>query len=173
MSSPRREELLTRAYEYVLAHNMTDLSLRPLAAAIGTSPRVLLFLFDSKDGLIAAVLGRARSAELEFLRQIAPADLAATLRATWDWLAGPAHRPLLRLWLESYTRSITDPAGPLSGFAATTVADWLAVLAATGATPAECTHALALLRGGLLDLLATGDTERITEAVHHGVSGPS
>lgn len=165
MPSGRREELLTRAYEYVLAHNITDLSLRPLAAAIDSSPRVLLFLFDSKDGLLRAVLDRARAEELAFLNQIDTTDLAAVLHATWQWLANPAHRPLLTLWLESYTRSLTDPAGPWSGFAARTVQDWLDVLSHTGATEAHCTHALALLRGALLDLLATGDTERITAAL--------
>src|SRR5262249_61393716 len=46
-SSPRREELLERAYLYALDHGLADLSLRPLAAAIGTSPHAPLFLFCS------------------------------------------------------------------------------------------------------------------------------
>ncbi len=66
-SSPRRKELLERAYQYALAHGLADLSLRPLAAAIGSSPRVLLFLFGSKDGLVRALLARARADELAFL----------------------------------------------------------------------------------------------------------
>jgi len=54
--SARQEELLDRAYAYVLTHGISDLSLRPVAAAIGSSPRVLLYLFGSKDGLIRALL---------------------------------------------------------------------------------------------------------------------
>ncbi|MEX3648859.1 TetR family transcriptional regulator, partial [Mycolicibacterium porcinum] len=50
--SARKIELLEAAYRYALAHGLGDLSLRPLAAAIGSSPRVLLFLFGSKDGLV-------------------------------------------------------------------------------------------------------------------------
>ena len=46
--SPRRDELLERAYRYVLQHGLGGMSLRPLAAAVGSSPRVLLFLFGSK-----------------------------------------------------------------------------------------------------------------------------
>jgi AcrR family transcriptional regulator len=66
--SPRREELLAKAYAYVLANGIGDLSLRPLAAAINSSPRVLLYLFGSKDGLIRALLARARQSEMAYLR---------------------------------------------------------------------------------------------------------
>ncbi len=68
--SPRKEELLERAYGYVLEHGIADLSLRPLAAAIGSSPRVLLFLFGTKDGLIRELLARARADELAFLARV-------------------------------------------------------------------------------------------------------
>jgi len=47
--SPRQDELLELAYRYVLAHGLADMSLRPLARAIGSSPRVLLYLYGSKD----------------------------------------------------------------------------------------------------------------------------
>ena len=62
--SARQGELLELAYQYALQHGLTDLSLRPLAMAIGSSPRVLLFLFGSKDGVIRALLGRARARPL-------------------------------------------------------------------------------------------------------------
>src|SRR5688572_9693564 len=75
----RRKELLESAYAYVRDHGIAELSLRPLAAAIGSSPRVLLFLFESKDGLIRALLARAREDELA---RLAPeATLAATAEA--------------------------------------------------------------------------------------------
>src|SRR6185503_10775235 len=110
---------------------LSDLSLRPLAAAIGSSPRVLLFLFESKDGLVKALLARARAEELALLEGLpASAGLAAASEAVWRWLSADAHRPLLRLWVEAYARSLLDTSGPWSGFAAATVADWLAVLAA-------------------------------------------
>ena len=183
MAGERREELLELAYGYVRSHGITSLSLRPLAAAIGSSPRVLLFLFGSKDGLVRALLDRARADELALLRGLPsssagpsagfPAGLSAAGGAVWEWLSDEAHRPLLRLWLEAYARSLVDPAGPWSSFAAATVADWLTVLA--GAQPAgerdtpdgiaRRTAALAILRGALLDLLATGDTARTTAAV--------
>jgi AcrR family transcriptional regulator len=171
--SARRNELLEAAYRYVLAHGLADLSLRPLAAAIGSSPRVLLYLFGSKDGLVRALLARARSEELELLENLSgrgPCALEEAAGLLWDWLADPGRRALLRLWVEGYARSLIDPGGPWGGFAAATVEDWLAVLATMqgpggrdGAR--ERTAVLAILRGALLDLLATGDEERVTAAV--------
>src|SRR5689334_15962916 len=130
MAGQRREELLELAYAYVRSHGIAELSLRPLAASIGSSPRVLLFLFGSKDGLVRALLDRARADELALLRELpSAAGLPAASWAVWGWLSDEAHRPLLRLWLEAYARSLVDTGGPWSAFAAATVADWLDVLA--------------------------------------------
>ena len=186
VSSPRREELLDSAYRYALEHGLADLSLRPLAAAIGSSPRVLLFLFGSKDGLVRELLAKARADELGYLAREAAADgdgLDAMVAATWRWLAAEPVRPLLTLWTEAYGRSLVEPGGPWSGFARQSVADWLDVLAgaeprrlandpqtgtedpALAAPDGDRTLALAVLRGCLLDLLATGDTARVDAAV--------
>jgi AcrR family transcriptional regulator len=171
----RKEELLELAYGYVREHGLTQLSLRPLAAAIGSSPRVLLFLFGSKDGLVRALLARARRDELRLLAETGPADgLADAGAQVWAWLSDPRHRPLLTLWVEAYARSLIETDGPWSGFASETVADWLDVLARaqppesrdTEHAKAERTAILAVLRGALLDLLATGDTTRTTTAVN-------
>lgn len=176
--SARRVELLEAAYRYALENGLADLSLRPLAAAIGSSPRVLMFLFGSKDGLVRALLARARADELALLGQLgadgqdsSPSLEQATARV-WSWLRAPEHRPLLRLWAEAYARSLVEPDGAWAGFAAATVADWLDVLARCGPAgegdadhTARCTLALAVLRGCLLDLLATGDDARVDAAL--------
>jgi len=176
-SSPRRPELLEAAYVYALSNGLAGLSLRPLAAAIGSSPRVLLFLFGSKEGLIRALLARAREDELAYLGTLRgqPDDpgLAAAGRDVWAWLAAPAHHALLVLWTEGYARSLLGEPGPWAEFAAETVSDWLGLLAARQAAGRRATLAgedertllLAVLRGALLDLLATGDTARVTRAV--------
>ena len=177
MTGGRREELLELAYAYVRDHGLAEVSLRPLAAAIGSSPRVLLFLFGSKDGLLRALLARARADELSLLDRRLPDGLAAAGRAVWHWLADERHRPVLRLWVEAYTRSLIETDGPWADFAAATVRDWLEVLARaqpaadrdTAAGLAQRTAVLALLRGALLDLLATGDAARTTAAVERGL----
>jgi AcrR family transcriptional regulator len=175
--SARQDELLELAYQYVLAHGLTDMSLRPLAKAIGSSPRVLLFLYGSKDALIRALLDRARADELAAIasfRKTGKGDgLAESARQVWDWLSAPDHRLLLGLWVEAYARSLVDPDGPWGGFAAQTVQDWLGLLASTqpparrhsAAGAAERTAVLGLLRGAMLDLLATGDLTRTSASV--------
>ena len=171
--------MLERAYAYSLTHGLADLSLRPLAAEIGSSPRVLLFLFGSKDGLIRALLARARSDELALLTALTaqyddqPPGLEVVARELWTWLAADEHRPLMKLWVEAYGRSLVAPDGPWADFARSTVDDWLELLASvqpaaerrTSRGRARRTGVLAILRGALLDLLATGDTDRTTAAV--------
>lgn len=179
--SARHAELLDLAYRYTLEHGLADLSLRPLAAAVGSSPRVLLYLFGSKEGLVRALLTRARTDELDLLARLReataekhPTGLDVVAAEVWRWLAAEDHRALLTLWVEGYARSLVDPDGPWGGFARATVEDWLQVLAAaqplqerpTPAGAAQRTLVLGVLRGALLDLLATGDLDRTTAAVH-------
>ena len=173
--SSRKAELLELAYAYVLERGLSGMSLRPLADAVGSSAGVLLFCFGSKDGLVRAVLARARQDELALLSPPGghSGDLAEVAARTWTWLVAPEHQGLLRLWVEVYGRSLVDPDGPWGGFARQTVDDWLGVLAAaqparrrrSKAGEAERTLVLAVLRGALLDLLATGDRARTTAAV--------
>ena len=177
--SARKRQLLDAAYDYVMERGLTELSLRPLAEAIGSSPRVLLFLFGSKDGLVHALLDCARADELALLADVeTKGGLAEVGRRVWRWLAHPDHRRLLTLWAEGYARSLVNPAGPWADFARRTVQDWLDILAAaqparrrrTARGAAERTLLLAVLRGALLDLLATGDIARTTAAVNAHLS---
>src|ERR1019366_6149629 len=180
-ASPRRAELLDLAYRHVLAHGLADLSLRPLARAIGSSPRVLLYLFGSKNGLVRAILDRARRDELAAIGSIRSKQPSPDLRTgaiqLWRWLAAPEHRNVLKLWVEAYGLSLIEPTGPWANFARTTVKDWLDLLGSQQSPqrrlsregPAERTAVLALLRGAMLDLLATGDRNRTTQAVESSV----
>jgi AcrR family transcriptional regulator len=179
-ASARQQELLQRAYEYVLQHGLMTLSLRPLAQAIGSSPRVLLFLFGSKEGLVQALLARARVAELAFLAQMRrPDDFDSVVRRVWEWLVAKEHRPMLVLWLETYAHSLVEPEGAYGQFALRTVDDWLELLAThqtpqhrrTRAGANERALALAVLRGAMLDRLASGDEVRTTALVEAHLSG--
>jgi hypothetical protein len=128
---------------------------------------------------VQALLARARADELAMLSDVDfGGGLAEVGQRVWRWLTHPDHRRLLTLWAEGYTRSLVHPAGPWADFAQRTVRDWLDILGAaqparlrrTARGAAERTLLLAVLRGALLDLLATGDLARTTAAVQAHLS---
>ena len=82
--SGRRDELLAAATDFVLEHGLIGLSLRPLAAALGTSDRMLLYHFAGKDDLVAAVLHRSNDRSIAIIEAL-PA-------------AGSVHAEVLALW---------------------------------------------------------------------------
>jgi AcrR family transcriptional regulator len=173
--SGRREELLSLAYDYVLERGLAGVSLRPLAAATGTSPRVLLYLFDSKDGLVRELLAKARHQHLALLTStLSGAEIHGVddlVHVIWRLLAAPEQRGLVRLTYEAFLMSLQRDPGPWAGFAEEQIGDWLAVLRSVlpdetaGQSEALATRALAVVRGLLLDLLATGDIDRIARSL--------
>jgi len=167
--SPRRAELLERTLDYATRTNLSELSLRPLAAEIGSSPRVLIYLFGSKDGLLREVLAAARARQLAVVTRAMEdsAEPGDVLGRLWAWISRPDNAGVARLFFECYSRSLGG-GEPWATFAADSVRDWEPPLrriltASNGAAPpeAEVTLTLATLRGLLLDLLATGEAERI------------
>ena len=48
----KRRHLLDRTVDYVYEHGIANLSLRPLAKALGVSAAILLYHFTSKDQLV-------------------------------------------------------------------------------------------------------------------------
>ncbi len=177
--SSRKVELVDAVYAYALEHGLAGASLRPVAEGIGSSTGVLRFLFGSKEGLVRAVLDRARADEVAMLATLpTDRDLRAVADEVWAWLADPRHAPVLRLWVESYATSLGDPDGPWGDFARRTVDDWLALLARaqppavrrSPAGAAQRSAVLAVLRGGMLDLLATGHSARVTRAVRDAIA---
>jgi len=171
----RRSTLLAAATEHVLDHGMADLSLRPLAQALSTSPRMLLYHFGTKEQLVSEILATARVHQAELTaewmaeqRDLGPADL---LRRFWRWQTDK-HRPFLRLFFEVYGLALQQPAR-FPGFPADAVKDWLpfiqAALERAGVPDAEAqiaaTMVIAGYRGLLLDALATNDITRATAAL--------
>ena len=162
----RRSELLATLLAYSATHGLSEVSLRPLAAAVGSSPRMLLYFFGSKQGLVRAVHQHARDEQLRLLTDTLAGcrDRTDALRALWRWLRDPAHHNVIRFFFESYARSLHADE-TWGGFGEASVRDWLPPLReALGGSDAEATLTLAALRGLVLDLLATGDRERVDAA---------
>jgi AcrR family transcriptional regulator len=170
----RRAKTLGAAADYVLEHGLAGLSLRPLASALGTSTRMLLYDFASKEELIMAVLAEVRRREAGMLAghvSISGASGPELVRAVWDWASHAGRAPFMRLFFEVYVDAMAHP-GTYSRQGQAMVTEWLdqfgAVLAgslAGAADPSSATLVIAVLRGLLLDRLSTGDEERTDRAL--------
>jgi AcrR family transcriptional regulator len=170
-----RERLLRAAGEYVAAHGVGDLSLRGLAAAIGTSHRMLIYHFGSKEDLLIEVIRgveedqRQRLAELDIDPSRSPTEI---LRQLWHHLSDPALWPNERLFFEMYGQALQGRPHT-AHFLDDIVESWLEPIAALrieqGIPPrvarAQARVDLAVTRGLLLDLLATGDRKGVDAAM--------
>jgi AcrR family transcriptional regulator len=161
-----------------------DLSLRGLAAAVGTSHRMLIYHFGSKEGLLIAVVRtmeeRQRAVladlerELDADRGLSPAD---AFRRFWQRLADPALWPAERLFFELYGQALQGRPGT-TPFLDGIVDNWLDPLTESagryGVPPEQArTHArlgLAVARGLLLDLLATGNRAEVDAAMERFIA---
>ncbi len=84
----RRDLLAEGACDYVLERGLIGLSLRPLAAALGTSDRMLLYHFGTREALIAEVLRRSADRSVAALQALpAEDDVATGVQTLWQ-----AHR---------------------------------------------------------------------------------
>lgn len=105
----RQNDVLGPLAEHVLEHGLAAASLRPLAAAAGTSDRMLLYYFGDKESLIGAVLARIAADMLLRLERALPdastRPFASLLADLWSAAASPELRPYMVVWLEAATLS--------------------------------------------------------------------
>jgi AcrR family transcriptional regulator len=170
-----RARLLAATLRYVHDHGIGDISLRELAAAIGTSHRMLIYHFGSKEGLLVAVIQAMEAQQLESLAGLdADPDLdpADTIRELWRRLADPALWPHERLFFEVYGQALQGRSGTVSlldGIIESWLEPGTAYWTERGLTPAEARArarlGLAVVRGLLLDLLATQDRDGVDAAI--------
>jgi AcrR family transcriptional regulator len=161
------EQLLDACTDFALAHGLPD-RLAPFAAATGTSTRMLLYHFGTRDGLRRAVLLRARERQRvqfgELLRVRTDEPYLVTVRRAWSEITGRRGRPYLAM----FGRLREDAEQQLwPGFRRDATTDWLGPLEdglRSLGLPHQATLMLAVIRGLIMDLEATGDTGRIDHA---------
>ena len=159
----RRLELLDAAVDYVVAHGIADMSLRPLAVALGTQAPVLLHHFGSKEQLVVEILDRVRDRLRALGREAESDQYRSGLGAVWAWVSHPDQGQLMRLFFEVYGLALRHP-NRYSNFLGHTVHDWLDEPMAA-VDDISATLAIATVTGLLLDLLTTNDRARIDNAM--------
>ena len=170
-----RERLLEGAIDYVAQNGLADVSLRALAAALGTSHRMLIHHFGSKEGLWVEIVRTVEARQRELLGQILPdagQPIAEAMRAWWKHISDPSLWPNERLFFEIYGQALQGRPHTtelLDGI----VDDWLdpvtEINVALG-VPRDLARAharlgVAVTRGLLLDLLATRDAAGVDAAM--------
>lgn len=161
--------MLDACTDYALEHGLPD-RLGPLASAADTSSRMLIYHFETRDGLLRAILGQARRRQLDaftnLLRVRPEESYTVTLSHAWSAMTGPQGQPYLRMF-SRLNHTAGEPLWP--GFRRVATTDWLAPLEQgmrSLGRPQMATVVLAVIRGLLMDLDATGDTARTDQAFH-------
>lgn len=164
-------DLLDRVIAHVAATGLADQSLRELAAGAGTSHRMLIYHFGSHAGLVAAIAATIEAQTRQLLAELAadasgPADLQ---RKLWAQTSDPAIAPFVRLFFDVLGLALAGRPGT-EHFRANLVEPWLAGAASAAeavgmsARPEDLRLGVAVTRGLLIDVLATGDLEAATSA---------
>jgi AcrR family transcriptional regulator len=167
----RRQQLLELMADHVLAYGLQSASLRPLAAAVGTSDRMLLHYFIDKEALITATLElvtRRLIAILENTRAN-PIPFQNLLPHLAQLMKTPQIQPYLRLWLElvTYAAGEKEPFRSIARNIGDTFLSWIAsTISVEREEEREPLAALALaIVEGFLIFDALGDDSKVTGAL--------
>jgi AcrR family transcriptional regulator len=172
VNQQRPEELQNAIVQYLIKHGIANLSLRPLAKAVGSSPRVLLYYFGSKEKMLIKLIAEIRHRQRLSFDRIKGATLEEECRAVWKQMSAPVSEPLFRLFFEAYGLALCHPQR-YREFLRATVSGWLDFIAqdlrSKGLSQKEArtlaTILLDGLRGFMLDYCTTHDRKRIDRAV--------
>ncbi len=172
-----KQELLDQVVRYLADHGIGMLSLNPMAVALGMSRHRLNHHFGQRHELIDAALCRATEIQEELQAKwfVTNPNMGQPelFRRWWQWLiADPSNLALVRLGLEAATLDAT-----VTGVSIAIRADQIGVwrtkierrLIAAGvpqkAAALEATNAKATFTGLVVDLMASGETQRLTKAL--------
>ena len=164
----RRDQLLEATIDYLLANGVSGLSLRPLAAAIGTKARLLIYHFGSRDALLSAALSVIlQRVQEEFLTMQREASLERALIRFWNFATDKKNGGTLRLIFEVHGLAPHHPK-MFGAYTRNALESWRRLLVQKiGGRGREerATLIIAVVDGLLLDYLATGDRARNTRAL--------
>jgi len=165
------DALLERCLEVLRRTGFGHLSLREIAAAAGTSHRMLIYHFGSREGLLAAVVARIEADTRALLADLTAAQsVFEGSAAFWERITAPDMLPAQRLFFEIYVQALYGREWS-GAFREAVIRAWegpLTELFERAGVPDPAAHArlgLAVTRGLGLDLLLTGEREQVRAAL--------
>ena len=174
--STRKAVLLESLIAYLVRRGIADVSLRPMAAAVGTSARLLIFHFGSKERLLLEVLDEMQARLQRSLAQLlAEPNLsrAAPLRQFWDWALKDANFAQLRVMYQLHILAAQDHK-TYGRYLKRNSLNWLE-LVQTVLKPSQRSSALASLivavfDGLFIEVVSTGDRKRAAAAIEEFIA---
>ena len=168
--SSRKRQLREDALAYLLEHGLAEFSLRPMAAELGTSARILLFHFKSKEHLLEEVMDELNGHLQASFQKLSEPDKMGTppLKRFWLWASKPTNLPYLKLLYEAQITASHGTEAQLRHVQQAS-AHWQAIalrsLSASLGNETMATLCIAIFDGLLIELINTGDRARLTRAL--------
>src|SRR3954470_12328716 len=109
-----RERLLDAAIDHIAQRGISDLSLRELAKAIGSSHRMLIHHFGGREGLLVAVVQAVEQRQREALGEVVPdpqVSPADAIRGWWRHISDAKLWANERLFFELYGQALQGRPG--------------------------------------------------------------
>ncbi|RMI28125.1 TetR/AcrR family transcriptional regulator [Nocardia stercoris] len=168
----RRVELLAGVVDYIATYGLAELSLRPLAAYLGTSSRMLIHYFGTKEQMLIAALETQRPDVAAMFAEVTTvAELRARLLAVGSDQTGVPVVTSTRVLMQVIgAATVTDsPFRPYAYRAVRVLVDAMTGVLQRLEPPISDPEATATLlisgvRGLIQDQLITGDSERVAAA---------
>jgi AcrR family transcriptional regulator len=133
MSATPRQKLLQAVVDMAVAGGITGMSLRAIAEAAGTSHRMLIHHFGSREGLLVEVIRAVEEQQRALLRELSAGTGEASADQAyeyWRHLRSPELAPQERLFFEVYGQALQGRSWAvplLDGI----VEDWVGPISAT------------------------------------------
>ncbi|MER6221722.1 TetR/AcrR family transcriptional regulator [Streptomyces sp. 900105755] len=172
VNAEKRAELLKQVVHHLQHHGVAQMSLSPLAQSIGTTKRMLLYYFGSRENLLAQALAASRPDAHAMFDGVRDSEgLRRAAHTLWDAMTVGEQSGPVRMLLQLLSLAATDPQ-QYGAVAAETVEVMIGPIAAAyvrlGHPPQEARTAATLLVSGLRglcqDRLVTHDATRTDAA---------
>lgn len=180
MADPKTD-LLNRIVDDVARNGVGDRSLRELATSVGSSHRMLIYHFGSREGLVAAIVADVETRQRALMATTdVTNDPSDVVRAVWQRVSDPQMRPFVQLFFEAaaYSSRQKDEARTRSSTSTSVLGEhgeltesWIdevtAMAARTASSPSQLDVRLgiAVVRGLLVDVISGGDIAGATESL--------